>query len=116
MLRALLAIILLSGFTTATQDALHEAGGIQLLFRSGDYKLLKDGATAKAARAADGSKWVIISTDADMEDIGPRILHEVAHHLTWDKYGEDVAAHGPEFRRICRELITKNQDYYCKGH
>lgn len=90
-------------------------GPIRVQFVPGDHWALTDGAAAKALRTSDDQQWILVNVDQDIPDLDLVILHEAAHLAAWDRHGEDIAEHGPEFRAICRELVTSKQDKYCGG-
>ena len=48
------------------------------------------------------SKWYVeLNTEADVEDT---ILHEIAHALSWIRYGREGKGHGKLWKKICREI------------
>jgi len=115
MIKALWVIMALTTLSGEAKVTLESIGPVTVQFVSSDHWLLKDGSTAKAARSGTGEKWILVNVDADMEGIDQIILHEMAHHAAWDRYGEKIKQHGPKFRAICRQLVTVNPAYYCKG-
>lgn len=73
--------------------------------------------SAMAARTPEGEEWILFNKDAPRpEELEGRARHDVAHILTWRDYGEKVKEHGPEFQKMCRQLIKKRANYYCKSH
>ena len=71
---------------------------------------------AIAARDPEGGEWILNNTQANvpMMDREPLLQHEVAHLLAWRKYGEGIKEHGPEFAKICQEVVQRRQDEFCK--
>lgn len=47
----------------------------------------------------------------ESDDIYQVVLHEVAHAVVHDRYGEKPSAHGREFRAVCIELGVKPRRY-----
>ena len=47
----------------------------------------------------------------DEADVRQVVLHEVAHAIVHDRFGEKTSAHGREFRAVCRELNIKPRRY-----
>lgn len=48
------------------------------------------------------SKWYVeLNTEDDVEDT---ILHEIAHALSWIRYGREGKGHGKLWKKICREI------------
>lgn len=116
MIRALLAVLLLSAFTADQKMTLKDAGVVRLQYvqTGGEYKIRSD-EIARAVRSAEGRRYILINLDADQSNFEQWFLHEMAHHIAWNRHGEDIEAHGPEFRKICRQLVTRRQSYFCKG-
>lgn len=52
------------------------------------------------------TKTIAIPTSANWAMRELVILHEVAHHITWERTSH-VAAHGPEFLKTYLELVTE---------
>lgn len=69
---------------------------------------------ALAARDPEGGEWILINQDATGADIVPQTQHEVAHLLAWRKYGEKIKEHGPEFLRMCRQVVQERQNEFCR--
>lgn len=115
MIRVILAALLLMGFTEGSKVTLDEIGVVRLDYVRSDHWAMRNGETAKAVRTEDGQKWILINLDADQTDFDQWFLHEMAHHAAWQKHGEDIQTHGPEFRRICRQLVTRRVNYFCNG-
>lgn len=115
MIRALLAVLLLSAFTQDQKSSLTEIGVVRVQYVDANHWAMARGETAKALRTEDGQKWMLINVDGDQTDFDQWYLHEMAHHIAWERYGEDIDVHGPEFRKICRELVTRRANYFCKG-
>lgn len=115
MIRALMALILLSAFTPAQKASLVEAGEIRITYVHSDHPLVYGNKVATAYRMQNGVSGVLINVDADQEDFEQRLMHEIAHVIAWQRHGTDIKTHGLEFRRICRELIKQRQKYYCQG-
>ena len=115
MIRTLLAFMLLCGFTQAQIDALKEVGVVRVQYvQTGEHKM-KPKEVARAVRTNEGRRYILLNLDADLTDMDGWYWHEMAHHVAWEKHGEKIDPHGPEFRRICRELVKKRTDYFCKG-
>jgi len=91
-------------------------GPINLQFVPAEHWALTDGAHAKALRTSEGGQWILINAEADIEDFELIVLHEATHLIAWDRYGEDIEEHGPEFQQICLQLITRKQNQYCRSH
>ena len=117
MIRALLAVLLLCGFTQDQKVSLQDAGVVRVQYvDTSHWAISHANEAAKAIRTADGQKWILINVDADQTDFESWFLHEMAHHIAWVRHGEDIAPHWPEFRRICRQLIKHRTKYFCEGH
>jgi len=116
VIRALLAVLLLSAFTKTGGSSLQDAGKVELEFVSGDHWAIDRKQSAKALLLEDGTQWLVINTDAPDDELEQRILHEMAHFIAWQRHGTDIRPHGPEFKRICRQIVTKRQNYFCKGN
>jgi hypothetical protein len=69
---------------------------------------------ALAARDPEGGEWILINQDAVGADLKPQTEHEVAHILAWRKYGENIKPHGPQFLKMCRQVVTERQNEYCR--
>ena len=52
------------------------------------------------------NKCYLFETDADLRDL---LRHEIAHFMTFIKYGPLTPHHGSEFRSICAEYGWKNE-------
>ena len=112
----LLTLILASCATAPSVPALEAVGPVQVEFVGQNHWLMEpDNKVAVAARDPAGGEWMLINTDADMDYLVGAIQHEMAHLLAWRIHGEDIEEHGPKFRAICRQLVTGNPAYYCKG-
>lgn len=48
------------------------------------------------------SKWYVELNDED--DVEDTILHEIAHALCWNKYGNRGTGHGVLWKQICRQI------------
>lgn len=115
MIRALIAVLLLGAFTPDQKASLSEAGVVRLQYVGADHWAIDQGQTAKALRTSTGERWLLINMDADQADFDQWFLHEMAHHIAWERHGESIDPHGPEFRAICRQLVTRRQGYFCRG-
>jgi|21_taG_2_1085346.scaffolds.fasta_scaffold01490_3 hypothetical protein len=115
-MRALLAALLLCGFTQSDKVSLEEAGVVRVQFVPSTHWGIDRGQTARALRTDGGQKWILVNLDADQTDFESWYLHEMAHHIAWERHGEDIAPHGPEFRTICRELVRQRTNHFCKGY
>lgn len=112
MIRTLLAIATIFTQQASANITLTDIGPVRLQWVDADHWAVADGQIAKALRA-DGRKWIVIRSDADLTDLDQWLLHEFAHHAAWDAHGEDIQEHGIEFRQICRQLVTRNQSKFC---
>jgi hypothetical protein len=119
MLKVLAAIVmLLAGFTQDQKASLEGLGVVQVQYVNGTHWAFPIGKAERPAialRTANGKKWILINVDADQSDFESWFLHEMAHHVAWQLHGERIAEHGPEFQRICRQLVTHRTNYFCKG-
>lgn len=116
MIRALLAVLLLSAFTADQKVSLKDAGVVRIQYvDSSHWAISPANETAKALRTGDGQQWILVNVDADQTDFDQWWLHEMAHIIVWRIHGESIKPHGPEFRRICRQLVTRRQSYFCNG-
>lgn len=112
MIRALLALVMLS---QAQIDLIKQVGVVRVQHvQTGDYNM-KSNEVARAVRTSDGKRYILINLDADLSDMDGWYWHEMAHLAAWEIHGEDIKTHGPEFRRICRQLVRHRQDYFCGG-
>ena len=115
MIKALLALVMAT-FSQSQAELLKEVGAVRIIYVSSDDELLENSkSVAEAKRTIDGQKWIVINMDADQSDMDCWFAHELAHHITWLRYGEDVEVHGPEFRKICRQLVPRRKNYFCGG-
>ena len=69
---------------------------------------------ALAARDPEGGEWILINQDAVGADLKPQTEHEVAHILAWREYGENIKPHGPQFLKMCRQVMTERQNEFCR--
>ena len=69
---------------------------------------------ALAARDPEGGEWILINQDAVGADLKPQTEHEVAHILAWREYGENIKPHGPQFLKMCRQVVTERQNEFCR--
>lgn len=106
-------LLILSGKLSAQE--MTDAGVIRVQYVPADHWGLVGTEQAKALRTDTGQKWVLVNAGADQSEMGFWILHEMAHHLAWDRFGEGIETHGPEFRAACRELVKTRQAYFCAG-
>ena len=87
---------------------------IRVEFEHRDHWAL-NGAVMKAHRTDTGQNWIVIDRhQINHPDFEGRFWHEVAHILTWSRFGSGVQEHGPEFRKTCRELVRDRKDYFCE--
>ena len=114
MLLALLQLFAAS-LSPDAQAMLEDTGVVRIQFVRADHWSIDRGQTAKALVANGGAKFIMVNLDAPGEDLDQVIMHEMAHHVAWVRHGHDIAEHGPEFLRVCRELVTRRQAYFCKG-
>lgn len=115
MIRALLAALLLSAFTQVQIDSIQEVGVVRVQYvQTGDYDM-QASEVARAVRTSDGLRYILINLDADLADMDGWYWHEMAHHVAWERYGENIAPHGPEFRTVCRDLVRQRTAYFCDG-
>lgn len=106
----------MAGTLTAEQKvSLEEVGVVRFQYVPSNHWAMAPGQQAKALRTSDGTKWILISLDADQDNLEGWLMHEYAHHVAWDRYGPEIREHGPEFRRICRQLVRKRKQYFCGG-
>ncbi|MEO1222324.1 MAG: SprT-like domain-containing protein [Pseudomonadota bacterium] len=115
MIRALLAVLLLAGFTQDQKASLEGVGVVRVQYVDSTHWALAPKQLAKALRTEDGQKWILINLDGDQDELQGWLMHEYAHLIAWDRYGERIQEHGPEFRRVCRQLVTHRTNYFCKG-
>jgi hypothetical protein len=69
---------------------------------------------ALAARDPEGGEWILINQDAVGADLKPQTEHEVAHILAWRRYGEKIKPHGPQFLKMCRQVVTERLNEFCR--
>ena len=104
-----------SALGDSSKEALEAFPNIRVKFVRSGFRGMPPKATAHALRTSNGQRWILINLDQDLSDMEYWFLHEVAHHIAWDRYGEDIDTHGPEFRAECRKLVKVRQSYYCAG-
>lgn len=69
---------------------------------------------ARAARTRDGGEYVYVNNDLDTNVFSPGAYqHEAGHIITWRDKGIKVKEHGPEFRRVCRDVVTDRPNHFC---
>jgi len=94
-----------------------ETNGVYVMMVPKTHKLMKQGGkrrNALAARNAEGEEFILINTDAKGADMEPQTQHEVAHLLAWRLHGEGIKEHGPEWAKICREVVKRRAAEYCR--
>lgn len=82
---------------------------------TGEYGMTAN-EVARAVRTNEGHRYILINLDADLSEMDGWYWHEMAHLAAWELHGEDIDTHGPEFRRICRQLVKHRTKYFCEGH
>lgn len=65
--------------------------------RPGSYDHL-----AAAVLTESGKEFILYNEDATSGDCEDTLRHEVAHIITWRRFGVSVRMHGGEFRKVCR--------------
>lgn len=114
MIKAALALIMAT-LSTSQIDLIKQVGVVRVQHvQTGDYDM-KPNEVARAVRTNEGKKYILINLDADLSEMDGWYWHEMAHLAAWEIHGEEIDTHGPEFRKICRQLVTHRTDYYCKG-
>lgn len=108
-----LGVIMALTLTGEAKVTLEGIGPIRIQFVPASHWALTDGASAKALRTEDGHQWILVNVDQDIAELDLVILHEAAHLAAWDRYGEGIDEHGPEFRAICRQIVPRKQKQYC---
>ena len=95
---------------------IEEVGEVRIQFRTSNHWALTQQHRARALRDEDGNKFIVFNVAYLGEDFEMWMRHELAHHIAWQRHGEDIQEHGPEFRAVCRELIPNDQDQkkFCK--
>ena len=53
---------------------------------------------------------ITINTDLGPHQFLVTLTHEIAHYLTWSRYGRRVAPHGPEWKKYFGLLLTELSD------
>ena len=48
------------------------------------------------------SRWYVLENDH--EEISDTVLHEIAHALSFERYGKDGKGHGKLWKKVCREI------------
>lgn len=90
----------------------------ELMFRTQDEWPFntpgKNQRLAMAARNAEGQTFLLINTDGPPKDLDGLLQHEIAHLLAWEKHGEKIREHGPEFRNVCRTTVKNGAAKFCK--
>ena len=115
MIQALLALIMVSTFTPSQVDLIKKIGVVRVQYvTTGQYDMRPD-EVARAVRTNEGLQYILINLDTDLTDMDGWYWHEMAHLAAWELHGEGIETHGPEFRRICRQLVKYRQDYFCGG-
>lgn len=61
----------------------------------------------------DSGQEVILYDKTFFGNLEPILQHEVAHIVAWRRHGEGIPEHGPEFVKICRQLVKDNPAKYC---
>jgi predicted SprT family Zn-dependent metalloprotease len=56
------------------------------------------------------SKWYVELNEED--DVEDTILHEIAHALSWVRYGREGKGHGRLWKRVCREIGATPERIY----
>lgn len=116
MIRAILAVLLLCGFTKNQVESIQGVGVVRVQFvQTGDYAMSAK-EVARAVRTSEGHRYILINLDADLSEMDGWFWHEVAHLAAWERHGEKIDPHGPEFRRICRQFVKHRVKYFCEGH
>jgi len=90
----------------------------ELMFRTGKEWPFntpgKNQRLAMAARNAEGNAFILVNTDGPPKDLEPLMQHELAHIMAWDKHGEKIREHGPEYRNMCRQVVTNGAAKFCR--
>lgn len=114
MIHALLALVMAT-FSASQADLIKKVGVVRIQYvQTGDYEM-RANEVARAVRTNEGLKYILINLDADLSEMDGWYWHEMAHLAAWEIHGEDIETHGPEFRRICRQLVKHRTNYFCKG-
>lgn len=115
MKRLILAALMVS--QSAQADPIEEVGEVRIQFRTSNHWTLTEQHRARALRDEAGNKYIVFNTKyLPDEHFEFWLRHELAHHIAWQRHGEDIQEHGPEFRSVCRKLIKKpvDQAKFCK--
>lgn len=89
---------------------------VRLLIMEPDGELITSKETARATLTDAGQRWIVVNQNRMDRDLDQWLLHEMAHHEAWKRYGTDIETHGREFRKVCRELVTRRPAYFCDQH
>jgi len=88
---------------------------VRLLIMEPDGELITARETARATLTDSGQRWIVVNQARMGEDMDQIILHEMAHFEAWKRYGTEIEMHGPEFRKVCREFVTRRTSHFCKA-
>lgn len=99
-----------------TNAAIIALSAVRLLIMEPDGELITSKETARATLTDEGQRWIVVNQNKMDRDLDQWILHEMAHFEAWKRYGNDIATHGPEFRKVCRELVTRRASYFCAAN
>jgi len=89
-------------------------GAVRLLVMEPDGELITAQETARATLTDEGQRWIVVNQDKMNADFDQVILHEMAHFEAWKRHGTKIEMHGPEFRSVCREFVTRRASHFCK--
>ena len=89
-------------------------GAVRLLVMEPDGELITAQETARATLTDEGQRWIVVNQDKMSADFDQVILHEMAHFEAWKRHGTKIEMHGPEFRSVCREFVTRRASHFCK--
>lgn len=95
-----------------------DPAGVEIMEVDADHWFLNRASIrreAVAAKTPDGEEIIVVSLQT-ADDYEQLIQHEVAHLIAWRRHGEQIKEHGHEFKRICRQVVTSRQKYFCDRH
>ena len=98
-------------------DEVFDRGRIIVEIAGSEHWALERGEHQRAALAdtcTTDEQWVVINAEYNQDRFDNILKHELAHFIAWERYGPHIEEHGPEFRKVCRELIKDNPDFYCR--
>ncbi len=110
---ALILTIILGCPASAGDLADHRA--VELLWVVPDGEVITDGEIARAVLTESGRQVLVININQADRNMDQVLRHEMAHFEAWRRYGTDIEMHGPEFREVCREFVTRRPSHFCRG-